>query len=161
MVGWVGSFGGSILDTPSHLYSGGTMTRKGGDTDGGSGKSAGKRSAVGENYDAVFKGYINLNLSAEQKGAFDRWAEGASPWEALEAHVADGVNLSLKVEPKSGGFLASATQRRVSSQNAGLVVTARGGDATKALLRVLFCLVILSHAERWEDVQPLADPDRW
>lgn len=137
------------------------MARKGGDTDGGFGKPVVQRGKMGETYDAVFKGYINLNLSTEQKAAFDSWAGGASPWEALEAHVADGVNLSLKVEPKSGGFLASATQRRVSSPNAGLVVTARGGDATKALLRVLFCLVILSHAERWEDVQPLADPDRW
>jgi hypothetical protein len=132
-----------------------------GDTDGGNGKRARKPDQVGVSYDAVFRGYVNLNLTAEQKAVFDQWAEGSSPWEALEAHTADGVNLSLKIDPKSGGFLASATQRRVGSPNAGLVVTARAGQATKALLRVLFCLVILSHEERWEDTAPMSDPDRW
>lgn len=132
-----------------------------GDTDGGTGKPARKQGKVGEGFDAVFRGYVNLNLTAEQKEAFDGWSGGASPWEALQANVEDGVNISLKIDPKSSGYLASATQRRVGSPNAGLVVTARAGDAAKALLRVLFCLVILSHAERWEDTAPMSDPDRW
>lgn len=135
--------------------------RKGGDTDGSSSKSARKPSSVGESYDAVFRGYINLDLTAEQKESFPAWCEGGSPWEVLEASVSDGVNISLKIEPKSGGFIASATQRRVNSPNAGLVVTARAGDAGKALFRLLFCLVILSHAERWEQLSPMKDPDRW
>jgi hypothetical protein len=75
--------------------------------------------------------------------------------------VGDGVNLSLKLDPKGGGFLASATQRRADSPNAGLVVTARGRDAATAWGRCLFCLALLGHKERWEDTQPLANPDRW
>lgn len=120
-----------------------------------------KPAAMGGGLDAAFRGYINLNLTDEQKAAFEPWSASASVWEALEFHVGDGVNLSLKRDPKSEGFLASATQRREASPNAGLVVTARGGSAAVAWGRVLFCLTILGKHERWEDTQPLANPDRW
>lgn len=124
-------------------------------------KSPRQKGKVGASYDAPFRGYINLNLSDEQKASFEVWAASEAPWDALAGFVSDGVNLSLRIDPKSGGFLASATQRREDSPNAGLVVTARASGAAKALFRVLFCLVVLSHEERWESTQPLADPDRW
>lgn len=134
--------------------------RKYGDQNGVD-KPARKSSSVGADMDAAFRGYINLQLSDAQKEAYVKWSASASLWEALEFHTGDGVNLSLKLDPKGGGFLASATQRRATSPNAGLVVTARGRDATTAWGRVLYCLTVLSHAERWEDMQPLASPDRW
>lgn len=124
-------------------------------------KSRGKSGAVGVVHDAQFRGYVNLNLTDEQKGVFAAWLETSALWETLEAAVADGVNLSLKLDPKGGGCLASATQRRPGSPNAGLVVTARGRDAWTAWGRVLYCLTVLGHKERWEDTQPMADPDRW
>lgn len=116
---------------------------------------------VGKNNDAVFRGYINLTLSDEQKTAYEAWASSASMWEVLEGSVSDGVNLSLKLDPKGDGYLASATQRRGDSPNAGLVVTARGKDASTAWGRVLYLLAVLGHKERWEDTQPIANPDRW
>lgn len=130
------------------------------DTDGKD-KAARKSSKVVKGWDAEFRGYINLNLSDEQKAGYEAWAESASFWEALEAFTGDGCNLSLKWVGKEGHFLASATQRREDSPNAGLVVTARGKSAGTALGRVLFTLTILARHERWEDTQPLADPDRW
>lgn len=117
--------------------------------------------ALGESYDAVFVGYINLQLTDDQKSNFDSWVASASPNEALDAFTGDGVNFSLKFEPKSGGFLASATQRRVGSPNAGLCVTARASAAELAFWRVVYCVTILSHAEKWTDLQPVASPDRW
>lgn len=120
-----------------------------------------KPSGVGSGGDAPFRGYINLNLTGEQKAAFAAWSQGEAAWNALEYHTSDGVNTSLKWVAKEGCFLASATQRRADSPNAGLVVTARGSGALLAFMRVLFCLDILSQGERWEDTQPLADPDRW
>lgn len=137
------------------------MTRGTYGTQNGKDKPAGKSGKVGADDNAPFVGYINLNLSAEQKAAFDAWRESASPFEQLEYQVADGVNLSVRREVKTGGFMASATQRRVDSPNAGLVVTARAREATTSLLRVLFCLTVLSQHERWTDTQPVADPDRW
>ena len=124
-------------------------------------RPAKREGKVGTGYDAPFRGYINLNLSDEQKDAWVKWSESASFWEALAYHVSDGVNLAVKVDPKGTGFLSSATQRREDSPNAGLVVTARGKDASVALSRCVYCLTVLGHKERWEDTQPLADPDRW
>ena len=112
-------------------------------------------------YDAPFVGYINLNLTDEQKAAYAAWAESGSLWATLEGAVADGVNIYVKWEAKAETFLASATQRRTTSPNAGLVVTARGRDASTAFGRVLFCLAILGRKEKWTDTQPLSDPDRW
>jgi len=125
------------------------------------GKRAAQSSVVGESYDAEFRGYINLDLTDDQKASWAKWA--GSPDEAawLESSVSDGVNLSLRIDPRSGGFLASATQRRVGSPNAGLCVTARAREAVSALSRVVYCLAILGEKERWEDTQPLANPDRW
>lgn len=120
-----------------------------------------KRSPVGDGYSADFRGYLNLNLSAADKALFDDWWETSEPFNVLEAAVADGINLALKLEPRGGGFLASATQRRASSPNAGICVTARGASPSLAWGRLLFILYTLSAKDRWEDTQPLADPDRW
>jgi len=124
-------------------------------------KPAAKQGSLGSDYSAEFRGYINVNLSDDQKSVFESWKETGSPWEVFEASVADGINLSVKIEPKTGGFLTSATQRRSGSPNAGLVVTARGRDASTSWLRCLYILALLSHKERWEETQPLASPDRW
>lgn len=120
-----------------------------------------KSGAVGSGFDAAFRGYINVNLTPDQKAAFDKWSGSASVTEVLNTQVTDGVNVSLKWEPKSEVFVASGTQRREGSPNAGLVVTARAAEPQKAFLRLLYTLAYLSHAEKWEDLQPLADPDRW
>lgn len=136
------------------------MVKKAGDNDGYQ-KSTGKPRPVGASGDAEFRGYVNVNLTDEQKQTWVRWSETAAIWEILDGQVADGVVISLKPDGKSDGFLASATQRRVGSPNAGLVVTARGKSPTVALSRVAFILAFLSHKPRWEDTQPMADPDRW
>lgn len=138
------------------------MGRKdGSDSDGGSTRKSTKRSEVGGVDDAIFRGYINYNLSDEQKSAYPTWAASGSYWEALQGFTEAGVNLSLKRERKSGGFLASGTQRDPASVNAGLCATARARNAADAMGRLLYVLTLLSRSDRWEDVQPLADPDRW
>lgn len=120
-----------------------------------------ERKSLGESYDAEFKGYINLTLSDAQKSSYPQWVASAAFPRQLEGFTADGINFSLKIEPKGGGFLASATQRRVGSPNAGYCVTARAKDAVTALGRCVYCVTILSRAERWTDVQDVANPDRW
>lgn len=129
------------------------------------GKYAAKKPArepgkVGEVYDAVFRGFINLNLSDSQKREFPAWANVTDMPSKMQNACVDGIVLSLKIDQKSGGFMASATQRRVSSKNAGLAVTARASDAGTALTRLLYMLDILPWDD-WEALQPMADPDRW
>jgi len=120
-----------------------------------------KGEGKGSGYDAPFRGYINLNLSDEQKAGYGSWSESASLWDIFSSVVEDGVNIAIKKDPKGEGYLASATQRREDSPNAGLVCTARAKEPSLAWGRLLFILAILSHHERWEDTQPMADPDRW
>lgn len=124
-------------------------------------KTGNKAQGVGNGLNASFRGYINVQLDDAQKKSFAQWSESASIWDLFGAVVDDGVNIAVKKDAKSEGFIASATQRRESSPNAGLCVTARAGEPVKAWLRLLYVLQLLSHAERWEDVQPMADPDRW
>lgn len=127
----------------------------------GKDKPARKSVELATQYDAPFRGYVNLQLNDVEKALWEKWSASASVWEVLEASVADGVQISIKLDPKGAGYLASATQRRNNSPNAGLVVTARGKDAGIAWSRVLYCLAVLGRKERWEDTQPVADPDRW
>lgn len=122
-------------------------------------KSFGVESGTKDN--AEFRGYINLSLSDAEKAAWLAWSVTPDVWDCLIAQVAQGINISVKREKGGESFVGSATQRDATSLNAGLVVTARGRDAGVALTRVLYCLVVLSRAERWEDTQPVADPDRW
>lgn len=122
------------------------------------GKSGGE---VGTNDSAEFRGYINLVLTDSEKAEWSSWSQTAAVWDALDAQVALGVNVAVRREKRGESFLASATQRDGSSVNAGLCVTARGRSAGVALTRVIFCLGILGRAEKWEDTQPIADPDRW
>lgn len=117
--------------------------------------------AASKIWNAEFVGYINPELTEDEKETYDAWAASEGFWEALEAFPDDGINLSLKKEPKTGGFLASGTQRRPDSPNAGFVVTARGGAASTALGRLLFTLKILSHYEKWSERQKRPAADRW
>lgn len=110
---------------------------------------------------AEFRGYINLSLSDAEKAEWGAWSVTSDVWDCLDAQVAMGVNISTKREKGGESFLSSATQRDGTSPNAGLVVTARGRSAGVSLTRVLYCLVVLSRSERWEDTQKVADPDRW
>jgi hypothetical protein len=122
-------------------------------------KSGSGASGAADN--AAFRGYINLSLSDAEKAEWAAWSTTPDVWECFNAQVASGINLAVKREKGGELFVASATQRDPTSPNAGLVVTARGRDAGIALTRVLWCLVVLSRSERWEDTQPVSDPDRW
>lgn len=123
--------------------------------------TAAKRSSVAAGNDAAFRGYINLSLTSGEKDSYDTWATCETVMEIFGLAVADGVNIACKPDPKGQGFLASATQRREASPNAGLCVTARANEPAKALGRLMYCLGILARQEKWEDTQPVSDPDRW
>ena len=124
-------------------------------------RSSRKPGKVASRVDAPFRGYINVQLTPEEKLVWSSWAATPDVWDALSAQVARGVNFSVKLDPKGSNSLASATQRDGSSVNAGLCVTARGADAGVALSRVVFILGVLDREESWEATQPIADPDRW
>lgn len=131
------------------------------DTDGRA-NAPGKPRGVGGRDGAEFRGYINLDLSEAEKESFGRWVVTEAAGEMFDAALTDGVNVSVKRDPKTpGGFLASATMRREDSPNAGLVATARSREPQMALWRVIYILSLLYATGHWEDRQPVASGDRW
>lgn len=110
---------------------------------------------------ADWRGYINVNLTAQQKREFDDWAHTDDTWLSLGEAVGSGCQLGLKFQQGETCFLASLTQRTPGHVNAGLCVTARAASADKALLRVLYLYRLLGSDDSWEKVTPAADPDRW
>jgi len=129
--------------------------------DNGKSKSSAKLAEVGTRGDAVFRGYINLDLNKDEKAAYVKWAAPDVVFGVFSLVVEDGVNVAVKPDPKQDGFLASATQRRTTSVNAGLCVTARAADPVTAFGRLMYLLSILARQESWEATQPMANPDRW
>lgn len=113
-----------------------------------------------EHYNAEFKGYINVALLDEEKDLMPAWLESVDFDEEIRYWCGDGCVLSMKLDPKTGNYMASATQRNEESTNAGLAVTARAGNPVKALYRLLYILSILGRGS-WQDVRPMADPDKW
>lgn len=110
---------------------------------------------------AEWRGFVNVNLSADQKAQYDDWAHTEDVWLSLAEATATGCQLGLKWAAAESCFLASLTQRTTGHVNAGLCVTARSTSADKALLRVLFLYRLLGSDGPWEAVQGVADPDRW
>lgn len=129
--------------------------------DNGKGKSSAKLAEVGTRGDAAFRGYINLDLNKDEKAAYVKWASPDNVFAMFSIALEDGVQVATKPDPKQNGFLASATQRRTTSVNAGLCVTARASDPVTAFGRLMYLLSILARSESWEDTQPMANPDRW
>lgn len=113
----------------------------------------------GQEASSGFRGFINLDLSDGEKAEFPAWFDSQDFGETLSYYAADGVVLSVKVDSKGGGFMASATQKREGSPNAGLAVTARAASALLAMERLVYILSILGDV--WEKTQPLANGDRW
>lgn len=111
--------------------------------------------------DATWRGYVNVDLSAEQKREFDDWSHTTEPWDVLEEVGCAGVVVTVKVDKGGTAFMASATQRDPLSVNAGLCVTARASTAGKALFRLFYILHLLGPSTDWSAHHPVADPDRW
>ena len=110
---------------------------------------------------ADFRGYVNVELTEDEKAEFDEWQATGAPVERLDKACSEGIQFGLKWEGKGKPHLASATDRTEGSVNGGLCVTCRASNPLLALYRLLFTLEVLSTYGSWELRQPLADPDRW
>lgn len=93
-----------------------------------------------KSYNAEFKGFVNVELSETDKATFGKWSEQVDFWQVVQFFIDDGNVFSLKVDQRSGGYSAAATQRRDDSVNAGLCINMRAGTAVKALMRLVFVL---------------------
>jgi len=111
--------------------------------------------------DAQWRGYVNVVVSDALKAQFDDWARTDEPWVLLGELATSGCVVSVKAGSDAGTFLATITQRTAGHVNAGLCISARAGEAGKALFRALFCVSIMGPDPDWSAFGRVADPDRW
>lgn len=109
---------------------------------------------------AAFVGFVNVDLTDDDKKTFSKWVEQVSFGEALQLHIDDGCVISIKVDQRSGGYSAAATQRRESSVNAGLCINMRAGEPVRALQRLIFVLSAVVGGD-WKLYAASGEDDDW
>jgi len=109
---------------------------------------------------AEFRGFVNIDLSEHDKAEFEVWWLTADIAAEFDVRCRQGIGLSLKYDAAGTCFQATGTQRDAGSANAGLAVSMRASDASKALARLLFVLSLLG-AEDWTKRGQAPDNDRW
>lgn len=94
--------------------------------------------------------FIRLEMSAQDKEDFFDWLQdqqiGAGTVDYL---LADGCKVSFSVDPNGGGVLCSASQQSSEHENAGGILTGRGGDAITALAVVIYKDSVMAHGKPW------------
>lgn len=111
--------------------------------------------------DGVWRGYVNIPLSAADKDSMAVWYD-ENPLESVLAYLCgSGVVLSCKFLGAESAFLASATMRDVANCNAGYTVTARSSDALRAIMRVLYTVSLVGVSSDWSVYANTAGSDRW
>jgi hypothetical protein len=79
--------------------------------------------------------FIDINLTEEEKEIFrmEHFDAKLNTMTLIEDWVSAGYKLSISTDDKGGGVLVTLTARFGSAGNEGLILTARAGDAHKAL----------------------------
>jgi len=91
-----------------------------------------------------FQGYINHNLTAEEKAKYDLWTPDAEElFDAIERLVDSGYKLSTSHDDYNDTRQASLTCNNKQSEDYGWVLVARAPDSYNAIALVVFKHVYL------------------
>jgi hypothetical protein len=99
---------------------------------------------------AEWKGYIKINLTAEQDAAFDDWVKTSGvglSW--AEAIVDDGYKLSFTHDSYHSGISAAMYCTDAKEEWAGYSLTAWGGDLYEAFNMLCYKHFVISN-QQWE-----------
>lgn len=90
--------------------------------------AAGKRAS-----EDGWKGFVNVDLTADQKTAVKALALDASAvWAVIFDLVDGGYKLTITYDRANGAYVVSMTAKAAQDVNAGLTLTARGGSVQGA-----------------------------
>lgn len=98
-----------------------------------------------------FKGFIQHNLSAEEKKAFQEWViSGDDLWGWIDRLIDSSFKLSVSYDGYNKTCQASLTCNDEKSEDFGWVLVARAPDAYSVILLVLYKHTVLL-SESWLD----------
>lgn len=109
-------------------------------------------------FTAQWAGYVNVELTRDDKDEFWKWYEKGMLWEDLASNLEMGRKFSFYIDEKDGSAVASVFERDTQSPNAGLTVTMRGREAMSALARVVW-VVSWRLGAVWKAARPMDDLD--
>jgi len=104
---------------------------------------------------STWKGFINVNLTAEQKEAYATWdIADADVWDGLATYGEQGYKFSLTYNKSNSSWVAAYTGQDGSGKNEGYAVTGFAKDPYNAA-RVLLFKVSSLLPDVWKDYKPL------
>lgn len=86
----------------------------------------------------VFRGFVNVDLTKEQKKAFSVWYDDNLMWDALHKLVMEGYRFSAKYEEKNDSVACYLQTDNPDSDNIGLVLSMRAEFTHKAVARTVY-----------------------
>lgn len=105
-----------------------------------------------------FKGFINYHMTDQRKKEADHFLLNFDIVGNVEKAIGEGYKFSLSLDARQGRFLCSMSTK--SGDNSGYILTARAGDITQALGRVMFLHIVVFDLGAWSDQQEV-DQDAW
>lgn len=95
-------------------------------------------------------GFARIELSAEDRERFGVWTEEQGvDGGAIDYLLEDGCKVSFSTDKHGGGVICSASQPDPKHENAGLVLTGRGGTAIVALAVLVYKDMVICGGESW------------
>jgi len=105
----------------------------------------------------TFKGFININMSVEQKNTFRAWDADTSEIDDMLATVLhQGYKLSAAYDNHNSAFVVSMTCKQAKLPNYGYTMSARAGDLKSAEALLMYKHFFLV-GEVWESYSPTED----
>lgn len=101
----------------------------------------------------VFNGFVNVNLTAEQKEAYRAWdIVDDDVWDGIAQYAVADHKFSLSYNKQNESYNATATATADHPYNAGWAVSAYGSDPYNAL-RVLLYKLSAVLPDNWAEYQ--------
>jgi hypothetical protein len=107
-----------------------------------------------------FRGFVNVNLTAEEKEEFHPWSEDKDLGKLLSDVCLMSYVVSVKEDKKNTCFSAAVTDRNPDSVNAGLCINMRADEPVVALWRLMYVLYAILPGD-WEKDNAKRVGDRW
>ena len=108
-----------------------------------------------------FKGYLNRNISADEKVTYRSDLEAGWRWdEKAEELISDGLNLKWSWDSYNEAFAATLYDTNADSDHAGYCLSFRGPEPFEAMSRLVWVHTVLLEGN-WNNISEVGDSDEW